>query len=441
MGSSMDNLDMETKIDDYTFVLETLLDDALKLAKVNLVTGEFHFIKRMEEEYRLGCLDEESINGYTQSIVRNGLIHPEECEEYLYHMDRDYLRHQIEQRQEDIVYSFRRKQGKRYCWLTVEITVPEDYSDDHPWVLYSWKRSSNDSKAMEDALRMLSVLFHKIMKINLTQDTYEIIKIYEAEKTEAEGMSLKISKWLQEYGLMGNVHKQDLEGYLKFCDLENLRQQFKQNRDCKNYRYRRKIGNEFRWVMLELLPSVEYTDEDQVIMLYVRDIHDSHVAEIHYQKTLEYYCNIDQLTGMNNRYYYQKWYDQFMEQEQKPALGIVFADVNGLKYTNDHKGHAAGDELIQETCELLQEVFSLEQCCRISGDEFVVFLENESEETIRQRFQQFHQMVSRQDCPVVSAGYAWREHPVSIEEIVAEAEENMYQDKAAFYQRFPELKR
>lgn len=437
----MDNLDMGTRIDDYTFVLETFLEDVLKMAKVNLRTGEFHFIKMMEEEFRLGCLDEKSINGYTQSIVKHGLIHPEECEEYLYHMDRDYLRHQVKQEQADIVYSFRRKQGETYCWLTVEITVPKDYSDDNPWVLYSWKRSSQDSKAMEDALRMLSVLFHKIMKINLTKNSYEIIKIYEAEKKEMEGMSLKLSTWLQEFGLEGNVHKQELEGYLKFCDLDNLKKQFKQNRDCKSYRYRRKIGNQFRWVMLELLPSVEYTDEDQVLMLYVRDIHESHIAEINYQKKLEHYCNIDQLTGMNNRYYYQKWYDQYMEKKQKPSLGIVFADVNGLKYTNDHKGHAAGDELIQETSELLQKVFSLHHCCRISGDEFVVFLENESEEAVKQRFEQLQQLVCKQSCPIVSAGYAWKAHPVSIEEIVAEAEENMYQDKAAFYQKFPELKR
>lgn len=434
-------MEKETKVKDYTFVLETFLDDVLKLAKVNMMTGEYRFIKQLEEEEQLGCLKEKTINAYTQSIVDHALIHPEEREAYLYHMDRDYLRHQIAQNPHDIVYSFRRKQGKRYRWLTVQITVPKAYSEKNPWVMFSWKESDQDSKALEDAIQMLSVLYHKILKINLTKDSYEAIKVYDEEKISTCGMSLKISKWFWNFAKAGNVYEEDVEEYLGFCNLEYLREQFKRSRECQYIRYRRKMGNEFRWVMMELIPSIEYMDENQVVMLYVRDIHDSYTAELNYQKNLEYYCNNDLLTGLYNRNYYQRWCEKYLNRKHKASLGVVFADVNGLKYTNDHYGHAAGDELLKEFSMILEKEFGRRCCCRISGDEFLVFMDGVEEAEIREKFSHIHALIQAQERPIASVGYAWHDHPDNIEEVAVKAEERMYQDKEEFYKRFPELKR
>ena len=129
---------------------------------------------------------------------------------------------------------------------------------------------------------------------------------------------------------------------------------------------------------MELLPSVEYTDDYPVIMVYVRDIHDDYASELTRQKALEYFCNYDTLTGLHSRFCYNNFCRDF--EEHGGVLAAIFADVNGLKFTNDTQGHEFGDQLITGFAERLGAQFGVNSCFRISGDEFVVLIENISRE-------------------------------------------------------------
>lgn len=93
----------------------------------------------------------------------------------------------------------------------------------------------------------------------------------------------------------------------------------------------------------------------------------------------------DNLTGLHNHHYMKQYCSRYADQEQVD-MGVVFCDLNGLKYSNDHFGHAAGDELICSFVDLLKESFPDEECCRMSGDEFVVIVPSKTEE-------EFFQMV------------------------------------------------
>jgi diguanylate cyclase (GGDEF)-like protein len=44
------------------------------------------------------------------------------------------------------------------------------------------------------------------------------------------------------------------------------------------------------------------------------------------------------------------------EQKIPTPFGVVFADLNGLKQCNDENGHAAGDRLLKNAANFLQEV-------------------------------------------------------------------------------------
>ncbi len=427
-------------MDDMEFVQAALWGNILKAAKVNILTGEYTFLKTMEDEKQLGCLEADNIGDYLKLIVKNGLLHPDDAYEYLYHTDLTYLRHQIETNRKRIVYSFRRKSGQGYFWMTFEIVVPESYSHENPWVVFDWKTADTESRAMEDSIKMLSSIFHKILRIDLTHDTHEEIKVYDDEMTKDHGLSPKISEWFSGFATSGNVYEEDREGYLAFTNIDTLKKRFKLSKECIRHRYRRLTNGKFRWVMMELLPSIEYTDDNQIIMLYIRDIHDDYVKDLQYQKDLEYYCNTDVMTGMPNRYYYERLCEKYAKMENKTSLGVLFADVNALKYVNDHYGHERGDEHIKQFASLLTETFKDGICCRISGDEFIALIMDIPEADFMTRMDEFHAFLQK-DRPIASIGYAWTDNPETIEELTVSAEQQMYVDKDDFYKRYPEYAR
>lgn len=86
---------------------------------------------------------------------------------------------------------------------------------------------------------------------------------------------------------------------------------------------------------------------------------------------------LDVLTGLNNRSAYNEQID--FDYTGKKG-GIIFCDINHLKYTNDEYGHAAGDKLILDFANVLLKVFDPKSIFRISGDEFVIISKNITEE-------------------------------------------------------------
>ncbi len=87
---------------------------------------------------------------------------------------------------------------------------------------------------------------------------------------------------------------------------------------------------------------------------------------------LERMSFVDLLTGLYNRNRYNKTL-QNLKQESPKSLGIIYIDMNGLKEINDSYGHDYGDFMIQETANLIQQVFE-KDAYRIGGDEFIALL-------------------------------------------------------------------
>ncbi|MDO4466952.1 MAG: GGDEF domain-containing protein [Bacillota bacterium] len=68
--------------------------------------------------------------------------------------------------------------------------------------------------------------------------------------------------------------------------------------------------------------------------------------------------HLDELTKLNNRLAF----NQFISHLKCENIGIIFADINGLKYVNDHFGHMKGDSYILEFSKILLQVFSKRRC-------------------------------------------------------------------------------
>lgn len=118
--------------------------------------------------------------------------------------------------------------------------------------------------------------------------------------------------------------------------------------------------------------------DPSVLELFLRQII-VYLSNLELQRKLEAVAQTDSLTGVFNRYYFDKRFKEETELSQRfgQPLSLILADLNGLKEVNDTAGHEAGDKLLNETASLLtQNTSTFDSIYRIGGDEFVILYSN-----------------------------------------------------------------
>ena len=152
------------------------------------------------------------------------------------------------------------------------------------------------------------------------------------------------------------------------------------------------------------------------------------------QREIEYLSYHDYLTGLYNRRFFEEEIRRLDTSRNLP-LSVVYADVNGLKLTNDAFGHAAGDELLKETARVLREACRIDDIlARMGGDEFALLLPGTGSgeaERIVERIQLQAASVRLESGPLsVSFGWDSKLYPEeSMDEIMRRAENHMYRRK------------
>lgn len=90
----------------------------------------------------------------------------------------------------------------------------------------------------------------------------------------------------------------------------------------------------------------------------------------------------DPLTGLANRRLFIDRLNQLflMASREHFALALLYIDLDNFKSLNDTQGHAAGDELLKDVANRIQEcVRKSDTVARLGGDEFVVLLADYNE--------------------------------------------------------------
>ena len=151
----------------------------------------------------------------------------------------------------------------------------------------------------------------------------------------------------------------------------------------------------------------------------------------------------DILTGVQNR---NAMNDRITELCADPAkmpgsLGVIFADMNGLKYTNDHFGHNAGDRLLKDAAVILQSTFVGAEIYRAGGDEFLVLLPGTTEADMRKKIADIKKKAAMFDNVSFAAGGCFLQPGMDLRDAMSEADAQMYRDKGNFYRKYPELRR
>lgn len=155
----------------------------------------------------------------------------------------------------------------------------------------------------------------------------------------------------------------------------------------------------------------------------------------------------DGLTGLGNRTAYLEQLEAYGNKlKEILQIGIVYLDVNNLKMINDNQGHEFGDELIRQAAKIIEGSFGcFGKAYRIGGDEFCVLMTGDDLQGKYEKglavFQQLIKEANQGDlfiCDIqIAHGFAVCNEMTKekIEEAVAVADNEMYQNKAALKEK------
>lgn len=149
----------------------------------------------------------------------------------------------------------------------------------------------------------------------------------------------------------------------------------------------------------------------------------------------------DMLTGVMNRNEMNNYVDALAKRPSNESVGVVFADLNGLKAVNDGEGHVAGDTLLKNAANALREVFAVHEIFRAGGDEFVVILTNVTGEELNEKAEKLRKVTEKYDNLVFAIGTAYENDVKDLRLALHNADERMYADKKHYYELHPEKKR
>jgi len=146
----------------------------------------------------------------------------------------------------------------------------------------------------------------------------------------------------------------------------------------------------------------------------------------------------DLLTGVMNRNEMNNFVDSLCNAGRESAgpVGVLFADLNGLKMVNDMEGHNAGDILLKNSANILKEFFDESNIFRAGGDEFAVICPGLGKEQLKEKVQGIRQSCKRQGV-IFALGRAMENDSRNVRMALRRADEDMYEDKRRFYEDNP----
>ena len=82
-----------------------------------------------------------------------------------------------------------------------------------------------NNEILQDALGLLLDNYHKIMRVNLTTDTFEEVGVREDEAKELNQEAISLSEWFLNFAQSENIYDEDREEFIAFVNFNYLIQE------------------------------------------------------------------------------------------------------------------------------------------------------------------------------------------------------------------------
>ncbi len=201
------------------------------------------------------------------------------------------------------------------------------------------------------------------------------------------------------------------------------------------YRIRSK-DNSWQWISING-KTIERDEKGKPLKIF--GIMSNVTEQKETQEKLKRYATYDELTGVYNRRTGLAILKEKMKSSVRSGqpLSICFLDINNLKHVNDSFGHAAGDELINTSVNLiLDNIRESDVLCRVGGDEFLLIfpactIENSEKKwsKIKKAIKDENESTKRPYTIAISHGCAQYDYAYSQDEFIAVADMKMYDEK------------
>lgn len=160
--------------------------------------------------------------------------------------------------------------------------------------------------------------------------------------------------------------------------------------------------------------------------------------------TFEGQANVDKLTGLYNR----RWFDKMLEQEYERSnrsdnpLTILLVDVDHFKSINDRYGHLTGDQVLMQLSRVLYRgVRTMDLLARMGGEEFAVILPETTQQGAADVAERIRDLVEkniffdldgeRMDRVTISIGIAEKKLLETPNDLIAKGDRALYLAKSS----------
>ncbi|MBA43493.1 MAG: hypothetical protein CMF62_05745 [Magnetococcales bacterium] len=190
-------------------------------------------------------------------------------------------------------------------------------------------------------------------------------------------------QWVNQFKLtgqkiLGRYHGQVLPDSLP--NLQEVAQQVQQHDVYRSPESVYKVGNTDEYISWEVRPWWDDDDNHSGYIILANFMTEARrnrqKAEMQRQQERKMAYH-DALTGLPNRQLFYDRLNQALAQAYKTSdkVGLMFLDLDGFKPINDTYGHDAGDILLKEVAQRLQDcVRNTDTVSRLGGDEFTIVL-------------------------------------------------------------------
>lgn len=143
--------------------------------------------------------------------------------------------------------------------------------------------------------------------------------------------------------------------------------------------------------------------------------------------------NYDNLSNTYNRSHYFEYITEMLSRPLQ-SLGVLYADINGLKRLNGQYGQEFGDRALAETARDLLAAFPSAVVFRTGDDEFCVLCEDMDKADFDAKCRRVQGLFARREGYTIAVGFAWgldgqREWAITrADEALLQAKDNYYKE-------------